>query len=67
MYVHNINYLAVVIDCMCARFGCMIIGLFRYFLSVVVECPGLLLMFSLFATDKVLDIVSCSICQQVRY
>ena len=34
----------------------------RYFLSVVVDCPDLLLMFSLFVTDKeflccVLDIV----------
>ena len=48
---------------MCARFSFMIIGVFRYFLSVVVECPDLLLTFSLFATDKqflcyVLDIVS---------
>ena len=48
---------------MCARFSFMIIGVCRYFLSVVVECPDLLLTFSLFATDKqflcyVLDIVS---------
>ena len=40
----------------------VIIGVFRYFQSVV-ECPDLLLMFSLFVTDKeflccVLDIVS---------
>ena len=37
--------------------------MFRYFLSVVVECPDLLLMFSFFVSDKgflccVLDIVS---------
>ena len=47
---------------MCATFGYVIIGAFRYFLSVVVECPNLLLIFSLFVTDKeflryVLDIV----------
>ena len=47
---------------MCARFGFVIIGVFRYFLSVV-ECHDLLLMLSLFVTDKefvccVLDIVS---------
>ena len=46
----------------------MIIGVFRYFLSVVVECPDLLLMFSLFVTDKeflccVLDIVSVIACK----
>ena len=45
-----------------ATFGYVIIGVFRYFQSVV-ECPDLLLMFSLFVTDKeflccVLDIVS---------
>ena len=61
-YVHDINYLSVVIDCMCATFGFVIIGVFRYFLSVAVEFPDLLLMFSLFVTDKeflcyVLDIV----------
>ena len=37
--------------------------MFRYFLSVVVECPDLLLMFALLVSDKeflccVLDIVS---------
>ena len=56
------NYLSVVIDCICATFGYVIIDVFRYFQSVV-ECPDLLLMFSLFVTDKeflccVLDIVS---------
>ena len=57
--------LTVVINCMCAMhtFGFVIIGVFRYFLNVVVECSDLLLMFSLFVTDKefvccVLDIVS---------
>ena len=56
------NYLSVVIDCMCATFGFVIIGVFICFQSVV-ECPDLLLIFSLFDTDKeflccVLDIVS---------
>ena len=41
----------------------MIIGVSRYFLSVIVECRDLLLVFSLFVTDKehlccLLDIVS---------
>ena len=60
---HNLNnYLSVVIDCICATFGYVITGVFRYFQSVV-ECPDLLLMFSLFVTDKkflccVLNIVS---------
>ena len=63
LYVHNINYLAVVIYCMCASFSFVIIGVFRHFQSVVVECCDLLLMFSLFVTTKefvccVLDIVS---------
>ena len=48
---------------MCAKFGFVITGVFRYFLSVIVECHDLLLMLSLFVTDKeylccVLDIVS---------
>ena len=48
---------------MCATFGYVIPGVFRYFLSVVVEYADLLLMFSLFVTDEeflccVLDIVS---------
>ena len=48
---------------MCAKFGFVITGVFRYFLSVTVECYDLLLMLSLFVTDKeylccVLDIVS---------
>ena len=48
---------------MCASFDFVIIGVFRHFQSVVVECPDLLLMFSLFVTAKefvccVLDIVS---------
>ena len=33
-------------------FGFLIVGVFRYLLSVVVECPDLLLMFALFVTDK---------------
>ena len=37
---------------MCATFCFVIIGVLRYFLSVVVECLDLLLMFSLFVTDK---------------
>ena len=39
------NYLSVVIDCICTTFGYVIVGVFRYFQSVV-ECPDLLLMFS---------------------
>ena len=45
VYLHNINYMAVVINCMCTTFNFVVIGMFRYFLSVVVECPDLLLMF----------------------
>ena len=63
LYVHDINCLFVVIDCMCATFGFVSTGVFRYFLSVRVECTDLLLMFSLLVTDKeflccVLEIVS---------
>ena len=52
MFKHSalVNTLAVVM----ARvldFGFVIIGVFRCLLSVV-ECPDLLLMFSLFVTDK---------------
>ena len=47
LYVHDINCLSVVIDCMHAAFDFMMISMFRYFLCVVVECPDLLLMFSL--------------------
>ena len=48
---------------MCTKFDFVITGVFRYFLSVIVECRDLLLVFSLFVTDKehlcyVLDIVS---------
>ena len=46
-----------------ATFSYVSIGVIRYFVSVAVECPDFLLMFSLFVTDKeflccMLDIVS---------
>ena len=46
-----VNTLAVVMAHV-LDFGFVIAGVFRYLLSVVVECPDLLLMFSLFVTDK---------------
>ena len=52
VYVHDIDYLSVVIDWICATFGYVIIGVFRYFQSVVAECPDLLLMFSLFVSYR---------------
>ena len=60
MYMILTTYVSVVIDFMCTTFGYVIIGVFRYFLKVVVECPDLLLMFSLFENFLccVLDIVS---------
>ena len=60
MYMILTTYVSVVIDFMCTTFGYVIIGVFRYFLKVVVECPDLLLMFSLFEKFLccVLDIVS---------